>query len=318
MDTIAYPMHFPQKGAAMNPVISHMSALKYQDRCARIASLKWNDDMPTPCANAATIDFAYTKRQLKPYDFSRFEKLVKPIDLLVPSNIHAHAPKGFKFHGAGATLPEGALLNAGDGILIASPPLIYVQLCRGISFMRCIKLGNYICGVYSPEPTARSGVVERKQLATKEELERFMLAASSLYGSRQARKALPWILDNAASPQETELALPFYLPAEQGGKGFILPTLNYEVKLSPKERTQTGKKCFRIDVCWPEQKIGFEYNSYAEHSSERKIGEDEQRKLILQSKGYRIELVSKQQLDDPTQVAYLAQLLDDAGVPRAV
>ena len=302
----------------MNPVVSHMSALKYLDRCARIASLKWSDDMPKACASPVAPELAYTKRQLRHYDFSRFETLVKPVDLLAPSRLHAHAPKGFKLHSAGAPLPESSLLDAGEGILIASPVLVYVLLSRQMPLERCIKLGHYICGTYSPDPASTSGVVARKQLATQEELASFIERASAIFGSRNASKALPWILDNAASPQETELALPFYLPKKHGGKGFVLPTLNYEVPLSEKERTQTGKKSFRIDVCWPEQGVGLEYNSYAEHSDTRKIGEDEQRKLILQSKGYRIELVTKQQLDDPAQVGYIAQFLEQGGVPRAV
>lgn len=302
----------------MNPVITHKSALKYLDRCARIASIKWDDNMPKSCANTASIGYAYTKRELRPYDFSRFERLTQPVDLLVPSRSHAHAPKGFAFHCAGAKLPEGALLNAGEGILIASAPLLFVMLCRDLPFDRCIKLGSYICGVYSPDSTARSKVVERKQLATHADLAAFVPSASALYGSRKAREALPWVLDNAASPQETELALPFYLPRAHGGKGFIRPTLNYEVPLSEKERAQMNKKSLRIDVCWPEQHIGFEYNSYAEHSEVHKIGEDEQRKLILQSKGYQIELVTKQQIDDPAQIAILEQMLVDAGVPRVL
>lgn len=301
----------------MNAIVSHMSALNYLDRCHRKASVRWNDNRPKPCTREVGTDWAHTKRQLDHFDFKRFERPDKPIDVLVPSYTRLHVPKGFRFHRLGASLPENSLLDAGDGILLTVPALIFIQLCRELPAERCIKLGSFICGVYSPEPGARSGVVEREQLATQQGLAAFLLSTSALYGARAAAQAVPWVLDNAASPQETELALPFYLPPKLGGKGFIAPSMNYEVKLSPREQALAQAQHFRVDVCWPDQGIGFEYSSYAEHTEEKKIAEDERRKLILHSKGIDVELVTKEQLDDPAQVNILARLLDERGVPRA-
>ena len=301
----------------MNAIVSNMSALSYLDKCHRRQSIRWNDNRPKPYAGETGTDWAHTKRQLDRFDLTRFEKPGKPMDILVPSSARIHTPKGFKFHRLGASLPENSLLDAGDGVLLTVPQLIFVQLCRGLPVMRCIKLGSFICGVYSPEPTARSGVVEREQLATQADLATFLLSAPALYGARAATQAIPWILDNAASPQETELALPFYLPSKLGGKGFIAPSMNYEVKLDPKERALADAKEFRVDVCWPEQGIGFEYNSFAEHTDEKKIAKDERRRLLLHTKGIDVELVTKEQLDDPEQVAILARLLEERGVPRA-
>ena len=300
----------------MNAVVSHMSALMYLDRCYRRQSIQWNDTRPKPCTEENGTDWAHTKHQLDRFDLKRFERPGKPIDVLVPSYTRRYVPKGFRFHRPGAPLPEGSLLDAGDGVLLTTPALTFIQLCRGMPVERCIKLGSFICGVYSPEPTARSGVVEREQLAAQSDLATFLLSAPTLYGARAAAQAVPWVLDNAASPQETELALPFYLPPKLGGKGFIAPSMNYEVKLSPQEQAIAQTRRFRVDVCWPEQGIGFEYNSYAEHTEEKKIAEDERRKLILHSKGIDVELVTKEQLDDPEQIAILARLLDERGVPR--
>ena len=302
----------------MNPIISHFSALNYLDKCARTAALRWNNSMPKPLTGPAPTDWACTKGQLRIFDLSRFERPGAPLDVLVPSNFHNYVPKGFKFHSSGAPLPDNSLLSADEGVLIASPALVFLQLCRELPVERCIKLGSFICGVYSPEPSVRSGVVDREQLSTTEELMSYLVKGSALYGSRRAAEALPWILENAASPQETELAMPFYLPVYMGGKGFVAPTMNYKVELTPKERGLFSKKEFRIDVCWPDQKVGLEYNSYAEHSDEHKIGEDEQRRLYLREKGYHVELVTKQQLDDPTQIGILARMLEEHGVPRLI
>ena len=302
----------------MNAIVSHMSALSYLDKCHRRSAIRWNDTRPKPSGNVDSAAWAQTKRQLDCFGLSRFVRPEKPLDILVPSYCRKHAPRGFRFHRLGAPLPEGSLLDAGDGVLLASPELIFVQLCRGMPFGRCVRLGSFICGVYSPEPTARSGVVEREQLATQKDLAAYLLSAPALYGARAAAQAIPWVLDNAASPQETELALPFYLPPRLGGKGFIAPILNYKVELDPKEQALTKAKRFYVDVCWPEQGIGFEYNSFAEHSEERKIAEDETRKLLLHSKGIDVELVTNEQLADPAQIAILARILDERGVPRVV
>lgn len=300
----------------MNAIISHLSALNYLDKRARAASLKW-DDAPKSVDIPSSLEWAYTKRQLRHFDFSRFQRTGKELDILVPSNIHVHTPQGFRFHSAGAPLVEGSLLDADNGILVTSALLIFVQLSRRIELKRCIKLGSYICGSYSPEAKVKSGVVERRPLATQAELAYFAEKASALYGSRGAREALPWILENAASPQEIELALPFYLPPEHGGKGFIKPTMNYKVELTPKEQALFSNQEFRVDVCWPEQGVGLEYNSYAEHSGERKIAADEQRRLFLLQKGIHVELVTNQQLQDPQQIDILARMLAQHGVPSA-
>ena len=133
-------------------------------------------------------------------------------------------------------------------------------------------------------------------------------------GSLKALEALKWVLDGAASPQETELALPFYLPLKLEGKGFVAPTMNYKVELTPQEQAIAQTEHFRIDVCWPERKVGFEYNSFAEHTEPWKIADDERRKLILCSKGYHVELVTQEQLKDPRQIDLLAHILEERDV----
>lgn len=300
----------------MNALVCHMSALCYLDKMARLSSLRWKGGMPKQVDEDSSISLAYTGKQLRRFDFSRFRRGESPVDILIPSETHHHPPKGFKFHRAGASLAQGALLDAGQGILLSVPALTFVQICRGIPLLRCIKLGSFVCAAYSLDKSARSGVSERAMLATKDELSAFVNDNPSLYGATMARKALPWILENAASPQETELALKFYLPEALGGRNFVQPVLNYEVPLTEKAQALSGSEHFRVDVCWPDYGIGFEYNSYAEHSEERKIGNDEMRKLLLREHGIHVELVTKQQLDDPRQIELLAHVLDEHGVPH--
>ena len=300
----------------MQAIVSHMSALNYLDKCARR-----NDPphkMPKPHPLNPADEWAHTKHQLECFDFDRFRQPGHCLDVLIPHNTHVHSPNGYRLHGPGGKLPDGSFLSAGGGILVCSPALIYVNLCARLPPERCIRLGHFICGVYSPEPSARSGVVSRAPLSTCDELRAFSQHAKGMRGSAKALDALSWVLDGAASPQETELALPFYLPHALGGKGFVAPKLNYRVDLDPHEQALAQAEYFKVDVCWPEHGVGFEYNSFAEHSEPWKIADDERRKLILRSKGMHVELVTKQQLDDPHQLDLIAGILEEHGVPHEV
>ena len=298
----------------MQVIVSHMSALNYLDKCARKADPPNNH--PKPFVLNPTVKWAHTKHQIERFDLDRFRQPNRPLDILVEQNEHLHSPKGYKLHGPGGRIPRDSLLDAGNGVLVCSAPLIFVMMCGALPLMRCVRLGSFICSEYSLEATARSGVVKRFPLSTTQGLRVFSQDTRSVRGHTKALSALEWVLDGAASPQETELALPFYLPNRLGGKGFIAPALNHRVDLDPHERYIAQSEYFKVDVCWPEQGVGFEYNSYSDHSDPQKIAEDERRKLVLRSKGIHVELVTKQQLDDPHQLDLLAGILEEHGVPR--
>ena len=300
----------------MNPIISHMSALNYLDRCARKNTTVPAALRPKPHQLIDNTAWAHTKRQLDCFDLERFRQPSRPLEILVPYNKHMHAPKGYLFHGPGGALCEGSLLGVGEGVLTCSPKLLFLMFCARLPLDRRIKLGSYLCGTYSPEPTARSGVVERYPLTRQQELKEFCERIGPMRGLARARETLAWVLDGAASPQETELAMPFYLPRKYGGKGFVAPKMNHRINLTQEEQGLAQKEHYRVDVYWPDQRVGFEYNSYSEHSDPRKIGEDERRRLIMRSKGIHVELVSKEQLDSPAQIDLLAAMLDDYGVPH--
>lgn len=300
----------------MQAIVCHKSALAFLDKCSRL--------VPPPGYRIKLKEFdqdgltrwACTKHQLASFDLGRFERPGMPLDILIPSYSHLHNPKGIKLHAVGGTLPEGSLLDAGAEVLICSAPLAFVQICRNAPLDRCIKLGCFICGTYSLEPSAKSGTVKRRPLTTPEELGDFMARARHLRGSRKAAAALHWIHSGSASPQETNLALPFYLPARMDGYGFVPPMMNYKIPLGGDERAIEGSLNVKIDVYWPDWRIGFEYNSYAEHSKVTKIGEDERRALVLHKKRIHVELVTNEQLEDRRQMDILAQMLDEYGVPR--
>lgn len=300
----------------MNVVISHTSALLYLDQCFRLLPEKLFRTKPAPC-EVPSDQWAYRRCDFAAFHLNRFERVGKPLDVLVRSYRQNKRVAGFCHHAVGGELPPGSLLDAGGGVLVCSAPLVFVQLCQRLPLIRRIKLGHFICGSYSPEPSAKSGVVSRSPLTSKRELDEYIKAARRLRGSRNAREALPWILEGAASPKETELALPFYLPSQLGGYGFTAPSMNHKESLNTAAQAIEGSLNTLVDVYWPEQRFGFEYTSYSEHGDPKKIGEDERRKLALKLMGIEVELVTDQQLQDRRQLEILAQMLANHGVLKA-
>lgn len=299
----------------MHAVISHYSAFKFLDMCARL--------IPPPeyrfhlheYADEKSPELADSKADLSKFSFERFRWDSHPVDILVPSRAQLRYIKGFKHHSACGRFTDAPFFDAGGGVLVCSAPLLFVQLCRGKTLEQCIKIGSNICGLYSLEPSSPDGIVGRNQLATKEELSTFVKAHPRLRGSRNAAAALPWILERARSPKETELAMAFYLPKRLGGYGFAPPVMNAPVEIDGEAREISDDYSNEVDVYWPDQKIGFEYNSYSRHGDARKFGLDRRRALALRSMDIIVEFVTNEQLGDPHQLAVLAHILEERGVP---
>lgn len=298
----------------MDMVISHESALSFLDACARKKSKPAYQIALAPYPGGLPYECACRKEDFARFSLSRFARPNKCIDVLVPDKTSVRRVKGFTHHSAGGVLPDGSLLDAGGNILVCSAPMLFVQLCQGKSLIECIKLGFFLCGTYSPEPTSPTGTVERYPLTTTDVLEKYVPKARRLRGSRNAFAALPWILEGSASPMETELALPFFLPTKLGGYGFDAPVMNYPIPLPEKGRRILKKKKVRIDVYWPDQRIGFEYDSKAGHGRLEQHGSDQAKALVLESMGIHIESVTKAQVDDPRQLGILANMLREYGV----
>ena len=301
----------------MDVVISHESALAYLDACARKEPALEYSCEPIPYPGGLPYECASSKRDLAQFDLNAFQRPGKDVDVLVPGKAEIRRVKGFRHHSAGGRLPDGALVDAGGGVLVCSAPLLFVQLSEGKSLIECIKLGFFLCGTYSPEPSAPSGTVERHPLAVKDELEKALDEMKHLRGASNAAAAMRWVLDGAASPMEVELALPFFLPPKLGGRYLEKPAMNYPIPLSAKGRRILGKEAVRIDVYWPDQKVGLEYDSKSNHGRLEEHGNDQARALVLRSMGIHIESVTKQQVDDRRQIDILANILRSYGVKRA-
>lgn len=300
----------------MHAAISHYSAFRFLDMCARQTPLPEYRFHLSTYEQDGPLELAKAKRELEQFSLERFRLDGLPVDIFVPSRSQIRYLKGYKHHASSIPLPDDAFVDCGNDVLVCSAPLLFVQLCQGQSLLQCIKIGSNLCGLYSLEPSSPDGVVERKQLASRKELQDFVDANPRLRGARNASAALPWVLERARSPKETELAMTLYLPKRLGGYGFELPSLNHPVRIEGDARAISSDYSNEIDVYWPEQCFGLEYNSYARHGDARKFGIDRRRALALRAMGIVVEFVTNEQLGDPHQLAVLARILEEHGVAR--
>ena len=300
----------------MHAVISHASAFRFLDLSARLVPPPEYRFAVRPFDGGEELAYACSRSELATMPLDRFSSEDKPLDILVPDRTMRRKVKGVRFHAASGKLPPESLMDAGHGVLVASAPLLFVQLCQGKSVNQCIRIGCNLCGCYSLDPSSPDGVVKRKQLATKEDLTKYLKLAHHLRGSRNAEAALPWVLENARSPKEVELGLAFSLPKRLGGFGFAQPQLNGSEVIVGPARTISDDYTNEIDVYWPDQRFGFEYASYSNHGDIRKIGRDQRRALALREMGVHIVQVTDEQLKDPHQMLALAHILEEYGVPR--
>lgn len=243
-------------------------------------------------------------------DLSCFElPETEPLDLVVASPERRRNGKRIHCHVSSGSLPHGAYLEASPDVYVSSPALCLLQRSPSLSFVDRIQLCAQYCGTYAPSKKDPRGFITRDPLATLEEIENFAMLCNGVNGRQPALNAIPWTLPNAASPMETKMVMPFYLPGKTGGFGLPLPTMNYELTLSPRASAMTGKEKAVVDAYWPDADFGLEYQSEMFHHDDDRYGQDIGRQLALETMGKIIRMVTFEQLRNPVQLERLAEII---------
>ena len=180
------------------------------------------------------------------------------------------------------------------GVGIVSPHLMFIQLAKQFDIFQTIILGNLLC--------SRPDGAFASQQITKSELLDFVIQAKGHHGQRRAYQALRYVKDNAFSVMEIFVDLFLGLPMCMGGLGLKGGVFNCEIILDY-ESSQAIKKdrCF-IDYCFPEPKIGYEYQSEYHNQT---IDQDSSRSMALSRMNYRITTITKSQLYDKNKLKQL-------------
>ena len=293
---------------AMPVIISHCSALELLRAVPPQVRLYPRVGEPLEMTGIST-----SPQELATLDLGRFGVRRKPVHVLVSGESRELKASGVRTHWFGLpVMPGGLLLELSPGVYVVGPELCFVQMARSTSIVGAVVLGYELCGQYSHFSEMVSGYYERPPLTSVEMIGAAMSELSGLYGLGRAREALRWVRDGARSPMETVLAGELFLPGRHKGLAFVRPELNYEVSLDEAASAITGTKTCRIDVAWPGQRRGTEYDSREFHLDPEK---DLRRKEALEHMGWTINTIKLDHMANHDELMKAVALFEDA-IPR--
>lgn len=217
----------------------------------------------------------------------------------VPANVVRHVcvkrPKGKAF------------CRVADGVYVSSPELCFIQLGCALSFHELVRAGSVLCGCFRIDPSENGKLRERSRLTTKRRMEAFVRANPGLPGIKNVRRALPWLVEGAASPPEVFLAMVLGMPFRFGG--FQVEGLMANRRLVPTQKAQALARRATLvpDLLLPDTRLAIEYDSTAEHASSRQLSRDAQKRLALEADGYKVVTVTTRQLADRAALRGIAE-----------
>lgn len=217
--------------------------------------------------------------------------IVNQIDLTMNVG-RVRRKKGYLIHYINMDkLPSGSIKFL-DQQAISSPELLFLQMATELSFERLVLLGLQLCSYPVNSPDAA--------LSTRDQLSTFLNQMSNIKGIRNAKRAIPYIQDGAASVLESLLYMNLTLPYRFGGYGFPELQFNYELWLSHEDANLLGKKRLLIDLCIPSKMIAIEYMSNKFHN-DLNFRHDLLRKNTLERLGFRVFWIQTRDFYDLNQ-----------------
>ncbi len=186
-------------------------------------------------------------------------------------------------------LPANAVVPK-DGIMMASPELVFLQLASKLDVHRLILLGLQLCSHSPGKPS--------EAITTKTKLKNFLAKTHGHRGQRKALRAVKYIENSSASIMESLVFMIFTLPHALGGYGLDSAVLNYEIIIKDEATKRLGQKRCYADIYYKQEKLAVEYNSFAFHASPAEQGKDEMRSTILERQSIEVMNLSTIQLYD--------------------
>ncbi|MDD4495866.1 MAG: hypothetical protein PHV32_16270 [Eubacteriales bacterium] len=194
-----------------------------------------------------------------------------------------------KIHSCELALPEGAV-TARNGVKVASPELLFLQMGSKLSIHQLTLLGLQLC---SHPPGLPSMAI-----TTKQKINTFLSKTSGHLGHRKALRALKYVENGSASIMESFAYMILTLPNELGGYGLKGAVFNHEIRLNTEVRTRLGQsRCF-ADLYYKQPKVAVEYESFAYHNNPSEQGKDFMRSAILERQGINVMHLTTIQLYD--------------------
>ena len=249
-----------------------------------------------------------TVQEYNQFDLPEIEFGPSPIDVLVPSDADKFS-KQVNYHVIKGKLPPHSLYPIRDGIHVVSPELCLIQMCNLLPLVEAIQLGMEFCGTYALRPGQYEAYAQRDyRLVDADAFLRHTNAWKGIRGIVPARRVARYLANDAASPMETILYLLLCLPVKLGGYGLPRPVLNERVDLDEHESLLLRKEYLKPDLKWENAKLIVEYEGEYHNDEEQRV-KDEQRRVVLETKGYTVLSLKKQQVYDPIAFDGIARML---------
>ena len=187
----------------------------------------------------------------------------RPLDVVVPKPAQRLGAGFVRNTVYGAGVRPGSFVDAGNGLAIPSPELLFVDMVGKLRFPVLVLLGYELCGTFGRDPadpmmgTVTFGVEPATSVA---KIREFLEACTYLPGREDAYRALTYVADNAWSPMEAVLATMLTLPLTEGGYGLGELRLNVRHE-NPPELVARGCPESRVpDIELAVAPVGFNYD----------------------------------------------------------
>ena len=150
-------------------------------------------------------------------------------------------------------------------------------------------MGYELCGTYVLDDSWDGLTCIETPPTSIEKIGRLINSIHRVTGVKRARDLVRHVHNLSNSPMETILAMLISLPTTKGGLGLDPISLNYPVS------TPVGQR--RVDIAFPKQRVGLEYQGKEFHSIEA-AGRDARRQNKIVGSGFTILNVWYEDLAD--------------------
>lgn len=152
---------------------------------------------------------ATTSAELSFWSIGMYEE--RPLDVLAPYRARTDCPL-VNLHQVRWHLPGHSFVAGREGVLVASPELLFLECAATYSFVELLKLGMELCGTYAPDDYEPDGCTSRRKICTVGRIRRYLGWCKGAPGLRRAKVAANYLLDGSNSPLESEVILGLTLP----------------------------------------------------------------------------------------------------------
>lgn len=272
-----------------------------------------------------------------------------PFHVLEFNRVETTNSKMIKRHLVTGELPSGSIWE--DEIIghVTSPLFTLLMLAREISAVKLAMLMYEFCGgyaVFAPTEAAKSllSLMEndgrfsefdgwrrvggeskfksqlwmRKPLIEIDELKKFASDTKGIRGNKRFAQAAQLVCGLTRSPFETKTAILLSAPRKIGGQGLEIET-NVPIRFEGKAKKLASSSYAEADISLPSSKfdlpILLECQGRAVHSINALNDNDANRTLALETMGYKVVLLTYEQIKYQERfAAFLQYLKNDLGV----